>query len=132
MRYKLEKCLELRRDINSIDERIAELKLRIRSPKNQIISDMPKGNSRNNSIEEYLITLEKLESKKIKYNSRITDKWQLIYNKLINNGVSEEAITMLRYRFYYGYSWKVCADLMNWNKNKCFRVYRAVLSKFNK
>ena len=132
MKKLLNECLILRRDIESINERIEELNLRIKSPKNQIITDMPKGNNQQNAIEEYLIKKEKLEKMRFDYNRKISGKWQSVYYKCVNNDISKEAIEILRYRFYYGYTWRVCGEMMKWNKNKCFRVYRSVLGKFYK
>lgn len=129
---ELEKCLELRRKITDISEQIEMLQSRIETPKCQILSDMPKGGSESNSIEEYIIRKERLEQRKRQNENRLASEWRSISTKLKQNGVTDDVIELLKYRFYYGYRWKKCAVHMQWNENKCFREYRMALSKMNK
>lgn len=129
---ELEQCLELRRKINGINERIEELRSSIETPKCQTLSDMPKGGGERNTIEEYIIKLERLEQKKAVIEQHLVSDWRTISADLKKNGVFDDVILMLKYRFFYGYRWKKCAVHMQWNENKCFREYRAFLSKMHK
>lgn len=129
---ELEQCLELRRKINSINERIEELRSTVETPKCQILSDMPKGGGERNTLEEYIVKLERLEQRKAVIKQRLVSDWRSISTFLKQNGVNNDVILMLKYRFFYGCRWKKCAVYMQWNENKCFREYRAFLSKINK
>ena len=135
---ELEKCLEIKREIEDIDEEIIELKSQIASPKNQVLTGMPRGGNNENAMERYLLKVEKLEQRKtnlLKYQAK---KWQIALEKLPN--ISEQEKFMLHIRFIKGKTWKKCArDLNvkygNWNINKVFRIYRKIIKNsknFNK
>lgn len=123
---ELQECLEAKRYIDKIDERITELKTVIYSPKNQVITGMPRGGNNENAIEKYLIKLEKLKSRKadlLKYQS---EQWGIVKEKAGN--ISEQEQYLLYIRCVEGYSWQKCVSIMqkkykNWNINKAFRVY---------
>lgn len=140
MKKQFDKCLKLSRKIVDIDEEIIELKTMVMSPKNQAITDMPRGGGVANAIENYLIRLEKLERKKSNAEIERNQLWKEIKEICLASGVcEEETIRLLKERFYCGKSWNKCLNKMikeypnsRWNINKCFRVYRAVLCKIHK
>ncbi len=135
-----DECLELTRKIKEKEELICELKARVFTPRNQVISDMPRGGGGENEIEKYIIKLEKLETLVKRLKDKRNDKWHLIIVSMSNCGIMEkETVNLLHLRFYNGLSWEVCSKRMHglypdgkWNLNKCFRVYRSVLYKLNK
>lgn len=136
----LDRCLQLRRRINEIDEKIETLKFNIDSPRSSVISDMPKGGgTRGNPLEEYVIKLEELENKRKRINAVLVELFKELRSTMAKAGIDDQACEMMKYRFYHGLQWKACAAVMNkkhpknnWNVNKCFRVYRAILYKMNK
>ena len=136
---ELDECLEVARKIKDIEDDILELESRTMSPKNQIITNMPKGGgSQDSGQDRYLIKLEKLQARKNYWCATLNSKWNIAKLALINHANVKDTRTfeLLKLRFYYGYPWKKCAARMsekhsteNWNINKCFRVYRSVLYK---
>ena len=137
---EFDECLRLRRDIIRIEERIFEMSCRAMSPKNQIITDMPKGGGEAiNSIEQYIIKTERLENQKRFALDLLVSKWREIERMCNNCNIKKDVIIMLQYRFFFGLTWEKCANQMNkdfpnrkWNENKCFREYRHVLYEFRK
>jgi len=136
---ELDECLELRRKINKETERIEQLRAVAYSPKNQIISDMPRSNRQINTMDEYIIKLENLETKKAFLECELCGKWCAVLVKLSFYGINPKVIHLLTMRFNFGYSWKKCARIMsnkysddNWNENKVFREYRQALAKLTK
>lgn len=135
---ELDRILELRRDIESIDERLESLKL-MTQPKAQVISDMPRGGERKNSIEEYVIKSERLHNKR-EYKQRCIDKeWARLVVWFDEANLSREQKTMLRLRFYKGKPWKVCLWRLRdkysgqkWSESKLFRLYRNAVDKLCK
>lgn len=131
---QLNQCMELRKRINKINEKIIELNSMITSPKNQVISDMPRGGGKKNSIEEYLIKYEKLENLKTKLQNELEEQWQSIDM----NGLSEAQYKLLYLRFFCGLEWKKCSRIMcetvgkKFNENRCFREYRSALDILHK
>ena len=135
---ELEEILQFRRDIESIDERLAELIL-LTQPKAQTISDMPRGGQSKNSIEEYVIKSEKLQKKRDHFQKLIDARWSQLEKRFKTARISGEQKVMLRLRFYRGLPWKVCRQRLQkkfpeqgWSESKLFRLYRAAVGKLYK
>ena len=131
-----DECLNLSRKIDNVYEKMYTLKVKATSPKNQIITDMPKGSGQGDMIERYLIELERLENKLKKLTQKRNTIWKQINEMFSDN---KETVEMLKWRFFCAYSWKECEEIMkckypnsNWNINKCFRVYRNAVYKLHK
>lgn len=134
----LDDCLEKTRKIKEIEEQIEELKSRVMSPKNQVITGMPRGGGGGNQSESYIVKLERLEVRKKKTEEERNELWHKITAALCEKSVKATYIQLLQYRFYYGMQWKKCCKLMcekypegHWNMNKVFRVYRQIIRKFS-
>lgn len=130
---ELDSCLNLRRKINDIDEKIKTLQAAILSPKNQVITGMPRGgNNSDNAIERYLVKLEKLQRLKDNLLSHQKSIWVDIEDKAKAANIPEQDIYLLYLRFVKGKKWNKCAVKMNkkygnWNINKVFRIYRRTI-----
>lgn len=136
---ELDEILRLRRSIANLEERIEELRV-MTQPKAQVISDMPRGGGEaRNSIEDYIVKSEELTEKRDGLLHDIDEKWDVMYAICREANISVEQITMLRYRFYSGNSWKNCLNCMigefpaqKWNEQRLFRLYRGALCKISK
>lgn len=134
---ELDECLRLSRKIAETKEKIEELKALAMSPRNQIISDMPKGGGTINAAESYIIRLEKYEKTLEALRDKRSEEWLKVCEAFaVYNHRKAEIKTLLWLRFCNGYSWKRCIDEMakvfpneTWNANKCFRLYRGFLHK---
>lgn len=136
---QLDQILNIRRDINSYDLRIIELRQSMAYPKAQTISDMPRGGERKNSIEEFIIKLERLNRKRANLECRLNSKWKDIKQLFVDRGVTEVQSRVMELRFYHGLAWKRIVTEMEklypdtvWNEQKLFRIYRAVIGKIYK
>lgn len=135
----LEDCLEKTRKIKKVEEQIAELRERAMSPKNQLITGMPRGGAGGNQSESYMVKLERLEDRRKRLIRQRDELWEeIIYTIDAKGEVKEEHVSLLQYRFFKGLQWKKCCALMcqkypesSWNMNKVFRVYRQILRKFS-
>ena len=135
---QLDEIIELRRDINSIIERLTELK-QMTQPKVQTISDMPRGGERKNVIEEYIIKSERLQNKLNNKKLQLDRKWEELKKLCENAKLTEAQLKVITNRFYFAKSWRECVLIMRiaypdteWNEQKLFRIYRNVLSKLNR
>lgn len=131
-------CLELIKKIKEKNELILEIKYRTLSPKNQIISDMPRGGGmKTNVMDDYLVKVERLQQTKETFQNLLEHEWNNAVKTLEKIGVKDrETVELMKLRFYYGLPWEKCADKMQerypdgrWNTNKCFRVYRDICDK---
>lgn len=134
----LEQCLNLRADIRDIDDDIEESKATLYYPKGQDLSGMPKGEGSGESIIDKLITKKgKLEKDKSELVKRLNALWLNVETVCKNAHISRTSIMLIKYRYYYGLSWKTVRIKMceytkqEWNENKVFRIHRAVLCKIN-
>lgn len=123
---ELQECLNTKRHIDKIDEKITELKVAVYSPKNQIITGMPRSGNNENAIEKYLIKLERLKKKKAELLKQQSELWESIKEK--TGDISEQEQYLLYIRCVEGYPWQKCCKIMQskygkWNVNKCFRIY---------
>ena len=133
---ELDECLRLSRQIKEKEEQIIELRSRIMSPKNQTISDMPKGGGGYNEIESFIIKLELLENNAEYLKVQRSLLWNNIRLILHIRHIKSDIERLLYLRFYNGNSWNKCVETMSkeypnckWNANKCFRAYRYVVKE---
>ena len=140
MRVLLDECLALRRYIKQTDEKIAEIEAVLYSPKNQIISDMPKGGgSSNDKVDKLLEKIAKLQRNRERAVRELTNKWLLVIEQLKKCEATESEMQMLKLRFFNALSWKQCARTLDqsipsekWDENRCFRCYRKIIKKCTK
>ena len=132
--YELNECLRLTREIKAVAERLEELRTRAMSPKNQVITGMPKGGGMmHGSNEEYIIKQEKLNRKKERLSEKRSVMWERAYSLMLDKGAKKDHIELMWLRFYKGLKWaKCCAEMQkkhpnrNYNINLVFRIYRNI------
>lgn len=140
MKSLLDECLQLNDRLKDIKGKICEIETTLYCPRNQIISDMPKGKgtAENNKVEKLLQKLEKLRKKRESIEKKLLYVWSIIAKRLDEINVSEDEKRLFKLRFYHGYLWKDCVGDMNeksnvmWNENKIFRTYSAVCDRLHK
>ena len=132
---ELDYLLQLRRDIGSIDVRLKELESMV-YPQAMNISDMPRGSSRKNTLEEYIIKWDRLHLKRHRLEVDILTRWAAMEKAFKEHGVTEAQQAVMKYRFFCGHTWKRCVNYMRveypetvWDEQKLFRIYRKVLTK---
>lgn len=137
---ELDECLRITREIEKVREKLIIIKAAIQAPKNQIISDTPRGSSNPvNAIEMYLEKKEQFKGdlRALKYERSVC--WEAFKRIAVaESDVTKEDIHLMQLRFIRGYSWNKCTAVMRsrydkkWNSNKTFRRYRKVLSSCTK
>ena len=109
---KLDECLEKTKKLKELEEQITELKDRAMSPKNQVITGMPRGGAGGNQSDSYIVKLERLEARKSKLTRERDELWEEITHSLENKGVKSEHVILLQYRFFKGLQWRKCCTKM--------------------
>lgn len=135
---ELNRCLELRRNIMSLEERIEDIEGRIRFPKSQTLSDMPRGSSSGtNPIERYIVLKEKYQSQKLLHETELSMIWNDLDKRMVMCGVPQDERRLMYLRYNSGLSWKKCTAIMReiegkrWNENRTFKTNRKVLKAIN-
>lgn len=121
---ELEKCFEIRKRIDSIEERIMEMKTLIYAPKNQVITGMPNSIISGGGLEKGICLIEKLAEDKNRLQEELDDIWKNIKVKADSGLISDLEYEILFLRFYSGLKWKDISDALNYSQNKIFCVLR--------
>lgn len=140
MRKELEKCRGLQQEISRLSERIENINSMLYSTKGQIISDMPRGNggATTGRTDDLIDKRDKYIVMRQEAQNDLLWHWDTILEYLRKCEASKEETKMLKYRFFNDRPWKECAKTLSietnsfWSVDKCFRVYRKLLSKYNK
>ena len=131
---ELKELLNVARRLDEIDEQIISLKSVAYSPKNQVITGMPRGGKSENPIEKYVVKIEKLEKRKETLIAYQLEEWYVMKFKLKKFATDEE-IHLMFARFVKGLSWEKAVNELNdkfstdWGINKAFRVYGKIKKK---
>lgn len=134
---ELDKCFELRKQINDIERDISELKGSSFSPKTQILMFAPTfGGDNANMFDNYLIKLEQLEYEKSELEQEINNTWNVALERLKLIDINSMYINLIRLRFYYALEWKECYEVMKrhysgekWYESKIYKMYKNILEK---
>jgi len=92
------------------------------------LSHTPKGSSRHNTFDKYLITLEKIEDKIIETLLKVSQK-RLRIEAQINNINNEKVRCIIRMRVVNGCSWQDVASAMHISASTAKRKYIQALSR---
>lgn len=133
----LSNLLSLNKKIAETDDKILEIRERVTSPKNQIISDMPRGGgTMENALDNALSKIEHYETRKAYLNDLLVSDWLICEDILISCNISPEQIELFRYRYFYALPWKKCIAAMakhysneSWSESKGYRLHREALSR---
>lgn len=120
-------CIEL----DQLSEQITEVKSKMLSPKNQVITGMPRGGSGNSDkIGEVLCKVERLEGKYLdKYNQLLQEREKI--EDAIAPLESKERL-LIRYRYIYGYSWEVISEKLKYSIDNVYKLHGKILQKIAK
>ena len=129
---ELKSCLETRRDIKDLDLKIAELRGKLYSPKNQIISGMPKAMGGGNLMDSGLIRLELLTDRRKKLEANLNKQWENIQIRDTVRYLTETQYELIYLRFYEGSSWKEVMIKLDMSSNKVFKMFRITKSAIEK
>lgn len=129
-----EECLDLTRRIQHLEEVLRELQYKIRYPKSQSFSDMPKGSSQESMLEVYLEKQESIATKKLLLQNQKSLIWKEIEKAMNDLDIKPHEQQLMRLRYRMGFSWKKCTQSMKieyrkWNDNKTFKVNAGVKAK---
>lgn len=131
---ELDECLNIKRKIDEIENKINTLRMAVLSPRNQVITGMPKSvNNTESAMDRFLVKIEKLEQQKESLLNQQKEHWNVVISRAREARISGQEVKLLYIRFVKGYAWKKCSlalqqEYGNWNINKVFRTYRKILN----
>lgn len=137
--HELDECLSLAKLIQEKTKNIEEYRYRAMSPKNQVITDMPKSKgSVIGGTDLFLIQVERLEQQKNKLCRQRESYWCMACDIFARSGIKDiQTIELMKYRYYNGLLWQNIIKIMqkkhgNWSESRCYAVHRRVLDIIDK
>lgn len=128
-KYELREYRFLKKELKKLEDRIRELKSERLSPKNQIITGMPRGsNSTPDKFGEVMIQLERLELKAMATYVKLLRACERIENAIETLEDSKERLLM-RSRYIDCMSWKDIAKEMNYSVENIYKLHGQILEK---
>ena len=123
--------IETKREIKIIEEKIDYLTSKKTSIKSQVITDMPKGASKNNDI--LIDLLGELEDITEIYNKKYIKliQHQKEIEEVINNIDNPTYRNIMRFRYIDGYTWEKICVKMNYSWRQIHRLHGKILEENN-
>lgn len=127
----LKNCKHINDEIKHIEEEIENLKCRATSPRQSIISDMPKGSPiENDKMAALMIKFEELEKK---YNELLQD----LLNKQHEVETLIESLDplerdLIRYRYVDGLSWAEIQTKLDLSRRTSYRIHAKALENLQR
>ena len=121
--------IETKRELKFIEEKIDYLTSKKTSIKSQVITDMPKGASKNNDI--LIDLLGELEDITEIYNKKYIKllKKQIEIEHTIDKLDNATDRNVMRLRYLEGYKWEKICVIMNYSWEGIHKIHRNILEK---
>ena len=135
MIHLLDECYNFKESFDDINNDIIEIETALYYPRNQVITDMPRGGATGNAVDNLLTKLEGLKAEREMLKAEHNAVWNEILKKLNSCGASENVKKLFELRSCQFYQWKDCAPIMaeftgeEWNVSKVYRIRRAICEK---
>lgn len=131
-----EECLDLTRRIAHLEEVLKELQYKIRYPKSQSFSDMPKGSSQESVLEVYLEKQESIATKKLILQNQRLLIWRELEKAMTDHSITPAEQQLMKLRYFMGFSWKKCTQTMKteykkWSENRTFKANKVVKTELH-
>ncbi len=126
-RERIESLFGIRKEIDQLADRIAELDKKLCAPKTQQYTGMPFAQTQGNAMEE---GIERLEEMRSLYRNKkaYLESEQMAVEEIIDVLSPKERI-ILRYRFIDGLPWKDVANKAHYCRRTCSDISKQALDK---
>ena len=114
-----------------MQDQILSLREQIISPKNQVITGMPRGgNGSGDKIGEIISRVDELERKYLSKCKLLLEECESI-EKAIETLESRERL-LIRYKYIEGLKWRKVAEKMNYSEENIYKLHGKILLKLKK
>lgn len=127
----LSEYVDVRKEIDHINEELLRLQNKMISPRTSVLSDMPKGVS--SDFDQMSINLIKLDALREKYVSVLEDLCdrQLQIEEMIQELEPLER-DLIRYRYIDGLRWRDVFEKIGYGQRQTFRIHEKIIEKLEK
>ena len=122
---------DIKKEIERINERIAELEHRLCNPKSPVLDDIPiRTSSMSSSLEAGVLKLIELKDMYKDLVDKLADR-QMTIERSINELVILEPLErdLIRFRYFDSMTWEAIAEKIGYSNRHVFRIHNTILEK---
>ena len=120
---------QVTREIEDLDRRMAQLRLKYAAPSAINYSDMPKAHDSNHDLSDYIAKMDEMTEYMINKYTRLRGIEVDIYKRLDRMQDQTER-EILRYRYIDGLNWEQISTRLNYSKRNVTRIHGRALRHF--
>ncbi len=120
---------QIQREIEDIDRRMAQVRLKYAAPSAINYSDMPKAHNSNHDLSDYIAKMDELTDYMISKYNRLRGIEIDIYMR-VDRMENQQERELLRYRYIDGMTWTQVADAMLTTERNVYFIHGRALQHF--
>lgn len=113
-------------EIRQLGEQIARLESALKSPKGQIITDMPKCSQQGGDMADRIAKLIEYQESRNKLRDELIKRQEAV-EKAIDSLQDTTQRAIMRYRYIQGLKWIEIAHKMNYEERQIFYIHKRAL-----
>ena len=125
----LQQYRHIQREIEDIDRRMAQLRLKYAAPSAINYSDMPKAHNSEHDLSDYIVKMDELTNYMISKYTRLRGIEVDIYMR-VDRMENQQERELLRFRYIDGMTWAEVADALNTTERNVYFIHGRALRHF--
>lgn len=119
----------IQREIEDIDRRMAQIRLKYAAPSAINYSDMPKAHNSEHDLSDYIVKMDELTDYMISKYTRLRGIEVDIYMR-VDRMENQKERELLRYRYIDGMTWTEIADALDTTERNVYFIHGRALRHF--
>ena len=125
----LQQYRHIQREIEDIDRRMAQIRLKYAAPSAINYSDMPKAHNSEHDLSDYIVKMDELTNYMISKYTRLRGIEVDIYMR-VDRMENQQERELLRFRYIDGMTWAEVADALNTTERNVYFIHGRALRHF--
>ena len=125
----LQQYRHIQREIEDIDKRMAQIRLKYAAPSAINYSDMPKAHNSEHDLSDYIVKMDELTDYMISKYTRLRGIEVDIYMR-VDRMENQRERELLRYRYIDGMTWTEIADALDTTERNVYFIHGRALRHF--
>ena len=125
----LQQYRSIQREIEDIDRRMAQIRLKYAAPSAINYSDMPKAHNSEHDLSDYIVKMDELTDYMISKYTRLRGIEVDIYMR-VDRMENQKERELLRYRYIDGMTWTEIADALDTTERNVYFIHGRALRHF--
>lgn len=125
----LQQYRHIQREIEDIDRRMAQIRLKYAAPSAINYSDMPKAHNSERDLSDYIVKMDELTDYMISKYTRLRGIEVDIYKRM-DRMENQKERELLRYRYIDGMTWTEIADALDTTERNVYFIHGRALRHF--